>query len=617
MKKTTTVTKDSNIKTFNTCFDNIYLNWACLKNKNLSNGPQFSFFYEYAHDRSILTLSLDESGTYMATGSADHSIRIHNLKQLSTIKELYHKKCGHSEWVNKVFFTKRNEILSGGLDGKICLWNTTYACKAPKINKIMNCSEYLEQASKNKEIKFKASTNMITCKEIYAHYSTISDMKFDKQTDKCITSSYDKTLKLFDLKKMNELAIYKGSHLQPITQFLWLHNKIISSDKNGTVCIFSVDTSQEIVNAKNTHNGNIGALNYFYLYKNNDEQLIKTYDFDNEKRESNELFTTYNGLKGKEDFDEDELDKSSNQISYNNNNKESSNISSILYNKKKDENNRNSTSNDHKNVSNSEYSLCVKENNKYLNLNKNRIPLLITGGQTDGTIKIRDFRIFHKYISCKKIHTASINCIITYNLNNRTYIISCSADGYCYQFEIHGICSSNLNNYLKKIYVKEPILSAKYIGNHLVLVGSAFGNLFLLNFSDCSENKLIEQDVVQHQLELQLGQELEQQQSRQQQFEQQKEQKRQDDKQIDILTDKSNHYNFENLLKKNILSYDKTNSDILWAFGACKKGGINCIECIYVYNSKNDNINEMEVCNIITAGDDGIPCLLSVPNSYA
>ncbi|CXI43753.1 WD repeat-containing protein, putative [Plasmodium berghei] len=543
-----------NVKTFNTCFDNINLNLANLKNKNFKNGPDFSFFYEYAHDKTILSLSIDESGTYMATGSADHSIRIHNLKKLLTEKELYHKKCGHFDWVNKVFFTKRNEILSGGLDGKLCLWNTTYACKAPKVNKIMNCSEYIKQEKKVKEIKFKASSNTITCKEICAHHSTISDMKFNKQNEKCITSSYDKTLKIFDIKKFRELAIYKGSHSYPITSFLWLQNKIISADKNGTICVFDVETSQEILNAPNTHTGNVGALNYFYLYKNGcedinarvmsdqSEMFDKSEAFDGDKNESHPLKIEdkYNKKKfNKSEQKRERLWKEKNVNIINSDN--------LFYNN---------------------------------NLNNDKIPLIITGGQRDGVIKIRDFRIFHKYVSCKKMHTGSINCIITYNLKNQTYIISCSADGYCYQFEIQGICSS-LNNYLKKVYINEPILSAKYIGNHLILVGTAFGNLFLLNFSDCSKNELTKQE-----------------------------------KQILNASNELNTDNNFHVIEKNNNQYNKTNDDILWGFGGCKKGGINCIECIYIYNSKNINPNEVEICNIIIGGDDGIPCLLSIPNSF-
>ncbi|WBY57411.1 WD repeat-containing protein [Plasmodium yoelii yoelii] len=496
----------------------------------------------------------------MATGSADHSIRIHNLKKLSTEKELYHKKCGHFDWVNKVFFTKRNEILSGGLDGKMCLWNTTYACKAPKINKIMNCSEYIEQEKKVKEVKFKASSNTITCKEIYAHHSTISDMKFNKQSEKCITSSYDKTLKIFDIKKFRELSIYKGSHSYPITSFLWLQDKIISADKNGTICVFDVETSQEILNAPNTHTGNVGALNYFYLYKNGCENInVPVMSDKYEVSDKSEMF----------DADKNESHPLESEDKYN---------KQIL--NKSEQKRERLWKEKNVNTINSDNLFYNNNNNNHLDLNDDKIPLIITGGQRDGVIKIRDFRIFHKYVSCKKIHTASINCIITYNLKNRTYIISCSADGYCYQFEIQGICSS-LNNYLKKVYINEPILSAKYVGNHLILVGTAFGNLFLLNFSDCSKNELTKQA-----------------------------------KQILNASNELNTDNNFHVIEKNNNQYKKTNDDILWGFGGCKKGGINCIECIYIYNSKNINPNEVEICNIIIGGDDGIPCLLSIPNSF-
>ncbi|CAG9476845.1 unnamed protein product [Plasmodium vivax] len=541
-------------KTFNTCFDNVDLNWACLRNKRLSDGPGFSFFYECAHDRSILSLSLDESGTHMATGSADHSIRIHNLKNLSTTKELYHKKCGHYDWVNEVFFTKRNEVLSGGLDGKICLWNTSYSCKPPKVNKIMNSSEYSEQEKKVSKVNFKASTNVTTCKEMYAHHSTISDMKFDKKNEKCITSSYDKTLKLFDIKKFQQLAIYEGSHTHPITKFLWLKDKIISADKSGSVCVFDVGSCQEMLQAKNTHSGNVGALNYFYLYKNGDSNFVSKLA-DGKKKGNGPKFEAaiFTG-------DDHLVEKQ------NNGRKQSS---------KKDAAHTTQAVN------------VLEKNDDHLNVCNDKIPLIVTGGQNDGIIKIRDFRIFHKYISCKKLHTASINSIVTYNVNNRTYIITCSADGYCYQFEIHSICSSNMNNYLKKIAVKEPILSARYIGNHLLLVGSAFGNLFLLNFADCSGSNLT---LRQKKNLAAVGE---------------------GPLQLSALDGADN---WQTALPSE--EGAKPNKDILWAFGACRKGGINCIECIFVYDEKKACADEFEICSIVTGGDDGLPCLLSIPNSY-
>lgn len=533
------------IGTLNTCSSTISKSPWKLKTENLIDGPKHFFVYTYAHDRTVLSIALDESCTYMVSASADHTLRLHNLKTLSTTKELYHKNWGHTDWVNKVFFTKQNEVLSGGLDGKICLWNTSVACKFPKTSEIANIydiAKYKEVETKVKEVHFKASTNALKCKEIVAHYSTISDMKFDKQNNKCITSSYDKTLKLFDLKKMKEEQFYKGSHFAPVTKFLWIENKLISADKNGSLCVFDYETNQEITNAQKVHQGNIGDISclYFYEYDNLDwYELAETCTAQQKKNNDKE-----------KNKSEKEKEK------------------------------------EHTNIITSQFLFGNKDS--HLNpTNEPKIPLIITGGQTDGIISIRDLRIFKKEIQKKQIHKASINCIVTYIWKNKNYIVSCAADGYCYQFEITNLCDSTLNNFCKKFFIKEPILTARYIGNHQILVGTCYGNLILLNFgcSDDSNVNVSNEPPV-----------------------------------VSLHSMEGTESTLSKQLPKKILTEhnDKEQkiTDILWAYGTCSKGGINSIECTFIYNTKKLQKNEIELHSIITAGDDGCPGILYFPHKY-
>lgn len=535
--------------TMNTCSNKMYINSWSLKPENLKDSFEHSFVYTYAHNRSVLSIALDESGTYMATASADHSIRLHNLKSLTTTKELYHKECGHTDWVNKVFFTKKNEVLSGGLDGKLCLWNTSVCCKLPKqveATIIYDIPKYKELEKKVKEVHFKASTNALKCKEIVAHYSTISDMKFDIQNDKCITSSYDKTLKLFDLKKMREEQFYKGTHFAPITKFLWMENKIVSADKNGSLCVFDYQTNQEIAKAPKAHHGNIGDMSCVYFYEHHNLNLLELETLA-EKKEKTDIA--------------------------NNTNK-----------KEKTKNFRNKPDT---NTIRSQFLFGNKDT--HINPTQEpKTPLIVTGGQTDGVISIRDLRIFNKEINKKQIHKASINSILTYHWNNKNYIISCAADGYCYQFEIANLCEPNLKQFCKQIYVNEPILTARYIGNHQVAVGTCNGNIHVLNFGH-SYNSNVDSSNIQIPRSL-----------------------------INHTGDSSSMY--PNQVKTEILmeSKDKepTNTDILWAYGACSKGGINSIECTYIYNTKKLQTNEIELHSIIAAGDDGCPIVLLFSHKY-
>ena len=52
---------------------------------------------EPPHDRGIFSVDINE--THIATGSADHGIRIWDAKNGKYLRELYNKRYGHKEWV--------------------------------------------------------------------------------------------------------------------------------------------------------------------------------------------------------------------------------------------------------------------------------------------------------------------------------------------------------------------------------------------------------------------------------------------------------------------------------------------------------------------------------------
>jgi WD40 repeat protein len=63
-------------------------------------------------------------GEQCVIGGADHGLKIISTKTGKLIRELYNKKYGHTEWVTNVDFLTDGRIISGGIDAKLCLWES-------------------------------------------------------------------------------------------------------------------------------------------------------------------------------------------------------------------------------------------------------------------------------------------------------------------------------------------------------------------------------------------------------------------------------------------------------------------------------------------------------------
>ena len=67
-------------------------------------------------------MDIDSKGENIVTGSADHGLRIYNLRSGKKVRELYSKRYGHSDWVTTVAYLNDGRILSGSMDKKLSLW---------------------------------------------------------------------------------------------------------------------------------------------------------------------------------------------------------------------------------------------------------------------------------------------------------------------------------------------------------------------------------------------------------------------------------------------------------------------------------------------------------------
>ena len=75
-------------------------------------------------DRPLLCSAVNNSGNECVLGSSDHALYTVDLSSNRVTRVLYSKKGGHSEWVTSVSYTVGGAMLSGGMDGSLCLWRS-------------------------------------------------------------------------------------------------------------------------------------------------------------------------------------------------------------------------------------------------------------------------------------------------------------------------------------------------------------------------------------------------------------------------------------------------------------------------------------------------------------
>ena len=84
-------------------------------------------------NRQLICLSLSPDGTEVVAGATDHALyavditggkgaRARREPKPRKVRTLYTKRHGHTEWVTCVAHTAAGAVLSGGMDGKLCLW---------------------------------------------------------------------------------------------------------------------------------------------------------------------------------------------------------------------------------------------------------------------------------------------------------------------------------------------------------------------------------------------------------------------------------------------------------------------------------------------------------------
>jgi len=156
--------------------------------------------------------------------SEDHGLKEVNVRTGQVQRTLYTKRYGHTEWVTTVSHCPDGRVISGGMDSKLCLWNASGA----------------------------------VCVDLTGHLGSISRVRTHAQRNYAISSGYDRTLRVWDLRSKTEMACCTG-HDAPILEFIWADDVVASGDRGGTVRLWDAMRAQFVAALKG-HKGHITSM---------------------------------------------------------------------------------------------------------------------------------------------------------------------------------------------------------------------------------------------------------------------------------------------------------------------------------------------------------------------
>ena len=170
-------------------------------------------------DRNLLCMSV--RGRETVVGGADHALRVLTSTDgiLKSVRTLYTKKCGHTEWVTAVIHLDDGRIVSGGMDSKICVWRG------------------------------------VQCKDFIGHVGSISKIQ-SVGTSHIISASYDRSLKIWSLNKQSPIASLHG-HKGAVLDFVLSDPTIaVSAGRDGQMYIWDLSKAKSLASFP-AHNGHV------------------------------------------------------------------------------------------------------------------------------------------------------------------------------------------------------------------------------------------------------------------------------------------------------------------------------------------------------------------------
>ena len=177
-------------------------------------------------DRPSLCMSV--RGNEACIGSSDHALYIVDCNSCTFVKALYGKQYGHTEWVTCCDYLADGRILSGGMDGKLCLWD--------------------KKGVRSYDLK--------------GHSASISAVKAGAEGSLAVSASYDKTLMLWNVSRLQtKVAGCLKGHKGAVLGFcLSSQGSVVSGSREGEVILWDAARATPVLNITGAHDGHVTAI---------------------------------------------------------------------------------------------------------------------------------------------------------------------------------------------------------------------------------------------------------------------------------------------------------------------------------------------------------------------
>ncbi|KAL8431723.1 hypothetical protein ACSSS7_005097 [Eimeria intestinalis] len=245
-------------------------------------GPAETAVLPNGHGRPILCIDVHPTRGLCATGSADGGLRVFRLPKeregggalgVGLACELYGSNWGHRDWVSCCAFAQNGCLLSGGLDGKLCLWpDLARHRRAGALTHQQQQQHEKQQQQEEEEVVCRASTNTVRCDELSpGHRAGVSQVAVRGGLG--VSSGYDGSLRLWDMEKKHQTAELPAVSLaargalgppslspSPLMQFVWLNAFAAAGSKNGGVVLWDLNRGHIVSSITAAHRGAVGDL---------------------------------------------------------------------------------------------------------------------------------------------------------------------------------------------------------------------------------------------------------------------------------------------------------------------------------------------------------------------
>ena len=239
--------------------DNFIINWSIESGRIIKKIK--------AHKESVNSINISYDGNYLASGSADKTVKIWDIKNNF---KLLNKYAGHTFSVNSVSFSKDSKfLLSASSDGTLRIWtlnnlNKTKIFRGNSI-KISNSQFFYENnllsvLADNSVVRWKIMNPQFN-KLYTGHQGFINSVDFSKD-ELLLTAALDNTITIWDKNGLMISSIEPHSDFPFGAKFNSNFKKILSFSADYTAKLLSLE-SKAILADMNKHNDMVYAGDFY------------------------------------------------------------------------------------------------------------------------------------------------------------------------------------------------------------------------------------------------------------------------------------------------------------------------------------------------------------------